>query len=42
MTAGLLDVLLTGPKVFTGVTVLLECQMNDQKLKKLASGMSVF
>lgn len=34
VTAGLLDVLLAGPKVFTGATVLLECQMNDQKTHK--------
>lgn len=41
MTAGLLDVSLTGPKVFTGATVLLECQMNDQNSKSQSGPASV-
>lgn len=45
MTAGLLDVLI-GPKRNGGVTVLLECQMNDQTYRlhwavAVAVGMSV-
>lgn len=41
VTAGLLDVSLTGPKVFTGATVLLECQMNDQNSKSQSAPASV-